>query len=338
MLRTPSPSATHADLRPAELNDQPLPTASPKVVPLKERQPGWAADFVYADGRVRVLKTGADLKLDWTLASEALLWFAYYLVVAARSLWVRLTKPTGPRLWFAPDSPRPWYLISAAAAWGGVRRARSPREADAAFYFDDSTWSPPCIPGHAKRFNFACTDVSKSRVAEVFEQVFGYPLAVDPQSWSGPAVEKGELNGVHDGRVVQCPTTPQPGKTYQRLIDTAEGDYSYDLRTPCVGGRPVVVWVKRKPLDNRFSIHNLAVMAQAPETVYSPRELKQIARFAAAMGLDWGGLDILRDGPSGRIYIVDVNKTDVGPVIALSWRDKFRSTDALSKALRALIG
>jgi hypothetical protein len=54
------------------------------------------------------------------------------------------------------------------------------------------------------------------------------------------------------------------------------------------------------------------------------------------MGLDWGGLDILRDR-DGRLYIVDVNKTDVGPVIALSWRDKIISMNRLSKALKQLI-
>nr|QQZ51201.1 hypothetical protein JKL49_08855 [Phenylobacterium glaciei] len=48
-------------------------------------------------------------------------------------------------------------------------------------------------------------------------------------------------------------------------------------------------------------------------------------------------MDILRDQPSGRIYIVDVNKTDVGPVIALSLRDKLASTEALAKALIALL-
>ena len=55
------------------------------------------------------------------------------------------------------------------------------------------------------------------------------------------------------------------------------------------------------------------------------------------MGMDWGGLDVLRDQPSGRIYIVDVNKTDVGPVIALSLKDKLKSTEALAKALIALL-
>ena len=48
------------------------------------------------------------------------------------------------------------------------------------------------------------------------------------------------------------------------------------------------------------------------------------------MGLDWGGFDILRDRADGQNYIVDVNKTDLEPVIALCWADKLRSMHRLS--------
>ena len=50
-----------------------------------------------------------------------------------------------------------------------------------------------------------------------------------------------------------------------------------------------------------------------------------------------GGLDILRDRQDGQIYIVDVNKTDLGPLIALSWVDKIRSMTRLGRALERLV-
>lgn len=297
---------------------------------------GWRDDFTFRAGRVQVKKTGADLKLDAVLLGECLLWFAYHLMVLGVALWRRITlRPPGPRLWFEPDTPRPWYLVRAAMTWGGMRLARAPDQADARFYFDDSTWAG-AAPS-AGLLNGDCRDVSKSHVAAVFEDVFGYPLALDPETWTGLAVDKGELNGAHDGRIVQCPAPRQPGRCYQRLVDTAEGDFIHDLRTPTVGGVPVVVWEKKKPGGDRFSIHNLSVRRLDPRDVYSPEELVLIGRFCAAMGLDWGGLDILRDRPSGRIYIVDVNKTDVGPVIALSWKDKLVSTAMLARALEKLV-
>jgi len=55
------------------------------------------------------------------------------------------------------------------------------------------------------------------------------------------------------------------------------------------------------------------------------------------MNLDWGGIDVLRDAQDGRIYVVDVNKTDMGPPIVLPLHEKMRSTAILAKALKAVI-
>ena len=295
----------------------------------------WTRDFVFQGGRVKVLKTGADMALDWALASEALHWFVYYVPVRLKALWTRTVAP-GPSVWFAPDRPRPWYLVWASAAWAGVRLAPDAHSAEVAFYFDDSATGSPPNEGPARRFNWHCTDVTKSRVAQVFEQTFGYSLAVDPGIWTGPMVEKGEDNGVHDGRIVQGPCPALPGKTYQKLIDNTDGDYVDDLRTPCVGGRPVTVFIKRRPVTDRFANHNSTSTLTTPQAVFSAREMTQISDFCRAMGLDWGGLDILRD-KDGRIYVVDVNKTDMGPPVILPLRDKLVATGLLAEAFLNLI-
>jgi hypothetical protein len=313
----------------------------PAPAPPGARPRFWAADFDLSPGRVRVHKTGAVLAVNWTLISECLIWFNFFVIVAVRSAWRRLSQAPGPAVWFAPDRPRPWYLVWSAAAWAGLRVAATPAEADACFYFHDSTWSPAAEPTHPRHFNYACRDVSKSHVARVFAEVFGYPLLLDPATHQGLAVEKSETNGDHSGRVVLCPTPRREGYCYQRLIDTTgEGEaaaFIHDLRTPTVGGRPIAVLTKRKPADDRFSIHNLSVTLSSPEAIYSPDELGLIGRYCQAMGLDWGSLDILRDRQDGRIYIVDVNKTDVGPVIALPLRDKLRSTMMLANALKQMV-
>jgi len=316
---------------------------SQTVPPAQRRHNGgrgaWMSDFQVRGGRVEVFDTGADLRLDGTLLGEIAVWLGYHAVVRLRSWWLRLVAAEAPRIWFTPVPPRPWYLVWSAAAWAGVRIARSPGEADAAFAFEDATWTV-----HHRRpalglpcFNFDCVDVSKTHVAEVFEQVFGYALAVNPAACTGVAVEKGELNGAHDGSLIVCPTARMPGRCYQRLVDTSDGAFTYDLRTACIGGHPVAVWIKRKPVGERFSIHNLGVTLHRPQDVFSPTELEQIAAFLSAMRADWAGLDILRDRADGRIYIVDVNKTDVGPIIALPFRDKLRSTRLLAAALRTML-
>lgn len=298
----------------------------------------WTADFRVERGRVKVRTTGADIPFDRALVAEALVWLAYYVPVRAKAAWTRLTRP-GPRIWFTPHRPRPWYLVWAAMAWAGGRIARSPEQADAAMFFEDSALGLSPNSGPAPHLNYGCTDVTKSHVAMVFEEVFGYPLALDPAFAEGPVVEKGEANGVHDGRVVQAPCPARRGKTYQRLIDNTAscGRFVDDLRTPCVGGKPVLVFIKRRPTSDRFANHNSAVSLVTPEAVFSAEEIAAIGRFCATMNLDWGGLDILRDRASGRLYVVDVNKTDMGPPIALPLGEKLAATRLLGDALLALI-
>jgi hypothetical protein len=294
----------------------------------------WTSDFEWAGRRLRVKATGAEVAIDLSTLSGFARWLPFYLTVRARQLSLALADR--PAVWFAPERPRPWYLVWAAVAWSGLRIARTPDEASAAFYFADSTRGAAPTATHRRRINFGCTDISKSRVAEVFEAVFGYPLAVDAERYVGDAVEKSEANGAHDGRVVSCPTRTRAGRVYQRLVDNIDLGEAVDLRTPFVGGRPVVVFVKRRPARERFANANTSIRLARPEEVFSAREIAKLSRFAAAMRLDWGGLDILRDRRTGLLYVVDVNKTDMPP-LALPWLDKLRAASRLGRALTALI-
>ena len=71
--------------------------------------------------------------------------------------------------------------------------------------------------------------------------------------------------------------------------------------------------------------------------MFSEDELAKISRFCHKMQLDFGGLDILRDNQDGRIYIVDVNKTDMGPPFALPLKEKLRAVDILAKQFKSVM-
>jgi len=295
----------------------------------------WISDFAWSDGHLVVRKTGIRLKITRALVNEIVQWALYLAVLNTVAAWTRLRRAPRPRIWFAPDRPRPWYLVRGAAMWSGIDVADTAADADAAIYFDDSTEGAAPPVSCVRRLNHACTDIGKSHVARIFEEVFGYPLSVDPLTSVGEIVEKPEKNGVHGGRIVMAPLPPRPGYTYQRVVDTRDDEgCCRDLRTPCAGGEPVIVWIKVKTPLGRFSIDNRRASLAEPAVVYTAREIELIRRFSARMGLDWGGLDVLRDRTDGRIYIVDVNKTDLGPVVALSWRDKLVSMHRLARALR----
>lgn len=302
------------------------------------RPKGWLSDFEWRDGRILIRKTGIVVRLDHHVLNEIFNWALYLALLHIASFATHLTGQPRLRLWFAPDRPRPWYLVRGAAMWSGIDLAERAQDADAAIYFDDSTIGDAPASMAARRFNHGCTDISKSHVARVFEEVFGYPLTVDPLEATGEIVEKPETNGVHGGHIVRAPCPPRSGFVYQRLIDTRDADgCCHDLRTPCAGGEAVLVWIKVKTPQGRFSINNRRAMLADVADIYTLQEQALIRQFTSRMGLDWGGLDILRDRNDGRIYIVDVNKTDLGPLIALSWKDKIRSMNRLSSALRRLV-
>ena len=291
-------------------------------------------DYEFRGRTATLRQTGNSARVGFALIAEVARWFLFYLIVVARMWWVRLTLPGRATIRFAPNTPHPRYLVRSAAMWAGLRLQRGDGPADAVFFFDDATISEP---PEAQALNAGCADISKSRVADIFGTVFGYPLAVDPATWLGDAVEKSEENGAHDGRIVACPRVRAPGRTYQRAIDTVRADgYAYDLRTHCVGGVPVIVWIKRRDPALRFAPPSLAVTRHAPGDVFDAAELADIGRFVRATRADWCALDILRDA-DGRIYIVDVNKTDAGPIHALSFADKLASIALLGRALSALV-
>ncbi|MEO1040452.1 MAG: hypothetical protein AAFX09_13005 [Pseudomonadota bacterium] len=292
----------------------------------------WWRDFHYEDGVMHVKKTGAEVPVEPGVVGETLNWMVFHARVEVER---RRIRRDGPRIWFAPDRPRPWYLIWPVVQLAGFRQAYSPEEADLGFFFEDLTEStPPLAPSGLPLINADCPDVSKSAVGRVFQQVTGRALKVDPTRWDGPMVGKSERNGAHDGRIESGPRAGD-GLTWQRLVDnTAPDGCVEDLRCPTVGGEIDVVYLKRRPLEKRFENHNSEVRLLNAADAFSDQERDMIRRFCAAMKLEWGGLDVLRDRRDGALWIVDVNKTDMGPPIALSISDKLDSTRRLGTMLR----
>ena len=301
----------------------------------------WFKDFEVKDGTLTVKETGAQLKIDWEIIHEALIWFVFYTTETVRRVFD--FTPASQRLNFAymPKAPRPWYLLAVMAKRAGTKTVKNLDVADAVFYFEDQTIAtPPQLPPNftGKAFNFNCGDISKSRVAEVFENIFGYAISVDPEKATGPIAVKSEKNGAHDGYIAQAPVPNDPDWVYQRLIDnTIDGKWGEDLRCPMIGGDIPFIYVKRRPITKRFANVNTSVTLQNVDDLLSKDEQAKLKKFAAAMGLDVGGIDVLRDKNSGKIYVVDVNKTDMGPPIILPLKDKNKSTKILTEYLIRII-
>lgn len=296
----------------------------------------WWHDFRYANGVMHVKKTGAAVPVEPGVVGDCCRWLVFHACIEAARQQV---PDTGVKVWFTPDTPRPWYFVWPVMAMAGLKFARNAGEADIAFVFDDTTFVPDhTLPAHLAVINGRCRDISKTHVAEVFEQVTGRALACDPMDPPGPYVEKSERNGAHDGRILTAPQPRREGYSYQRLINNIDdAGRVTDLRCFTLGGEIVSVFVKRRPQSMRFANSNTLVTLEDPSSLFTPVEQAMIARLCDAMGLDWGGIDVLRDRDTGELWIVDVNKTDMGPTIALDLRSKMFAVRKIAARLNAYI-
>ncbi|MCW5712999.1 MAG: hypothetical protein KIT43_00595 [Bauldia sp.] len=217
----------------------------------------------------------------------------------------------------------------------GIRVAVGTPDNRPLMYWEDETVNrTPAPPG---ALNGACTDIRKSTVDRVHREVFGYSAAIDPFVFDGAIVEKSEENAARDGVILAGPlASTRPGKVYQRLISNNRGDVLEELRIAVVFGTIPHVVICWKAAAVRFvRIANRAGLVE-PSKVLSAGEMERIAAFCAALGLDCGELDAIRDPADGRLYILDANKTPIGPARVLPLWQTLRSVALIGQALDRL--
>ncbi len=300
------------------------------------------SEFEFSGGGILAKETGAQIPWTPGFARDAVRIAAFIgMVQGVRAARVVKGREPRARICFFPKKPRSYYAIWPVCQLADVKIVDRPEEADLHFYFEDREFrtGPMRAPTSKAAFNVGCYDIRKSVVSRVFEEVFGYSLLIDPGTHRGLAVEKSEANGKHDGIIVSCPVAaPRSDRVYQRLVDnTFDGREFIDIRTPVVGGKAPFVYLKRRTRDLRFSNENHRVDLTPVDAMLSKSEQAQIAEFTRAMALDFGGLDVLRDRQNGRIYIVDANKTDMGPPSALSGDDKLKAMRGIADAFADLV-
>lgn len=237
-----------------------------------------------------------------------------------------------------PQRILPMYTIWKTCMLLGLRIEPAPEtRAEIAVYWEDTTVSTP-PRDISNLINARCTDIGKDVVEQRFAEVFGYPLAIDVATHNGPYVHKSRLNFAHNGTVRNGPIDRrEPDCVYERLIDNSiDGGWQVmDMRTAIVGTRIPVVFLLYRSITDRFGTDSRRGVVVDPDAVFSPTEQRQITELARAMGLDYGELDILRDAADGRIYIVDVNKTPVGPPRPLLLGERHRAMRLIASAFAA---
>lgn len=245
------------------------------------------------------------------------LWFRFFLGQSyVRALWRnRFSRKV---ILCYPDMPERYHMLYIICQVLGYRITTDRCVThDVVIYFADTTTRAADATLSELRergtvINGYCTDISKERVEDVFSRVFGYGMRVDPQTHVGPCVRKSNTNALHDGKIIQCPTTPEPGFIYQKVINNTIGENVYDIRVIISKHSIPVVAYRFRNVHDHFD--NTRGMTMGSATDYlSPDEMRKVFEFCDMIGLQYGELDILRDGDDGRMYIVDANNTPGTP-------------------------
>jgi hypothetical protein len=250
----------------------------------------------------------------------------------------RALPADAPTLDFYPLRPQPRTQIVRILALLGVRIGFDPRDARRVIAWDGGTWFDP---RHAARLptdaiNRRCLDVSKSAVERAWAATAGYPLAVDPLTYHGPMIAKSEINGAHDGRLIEGPIAVRdPALVYERFIDSSHAGVVTCIRTPVIGDEIPVTMIKWRRVPH-WVTGPAAVEPRPTADVFSPAEIELLLRFARQLGMDYGELDVVRDAATGLIYAVDANRTPV-PHPSLDPRDHDAIYRPMAEAFRALL-
>jgi hypothetical protein len=183
-----------------------------------------------------------------------------------------------------------------------------------------------------KVLNLNCTDISKEKVDELSVEIFGYGTFINPTTFNGKCVQKSNINAKHDGRVINCPVEKaEEGYIYQKVLDNkVDENFVRDIRVPLINGVIPFVYLKYRPVSDRFSNTNSHASLEKKENYLSEDEQAKIITFAEKVGLDYGELDVLRDNEDKKIYIVDVNNTPWGPPNHLPESDRQEALEKLA--------
>ena len=218
---------------------------------------------------------------------------------------------------FYPHTPKNHkYTIFQICNHLGLRATNNPKaQFITAMRWEDATFKKVSsllnqIHNNKSVININSVDISKTRVDLVFREVFGYSSMIDPLTFEGVCVRKSDINAQHDGRIVPCPILKkEKGFIYQKLINNRFDDaFTREIRAPVIGKRMPFIFLKYKPLTDRFKVSVKGEIAQ-PEDFLSAAEMHKIFAFCEKIGMDFGELDILRDRDENKLYIVDANDT-----------------------------
>ena len=251
-----------------------------------------------------------------------------YFTLLPLKFWylsVRLKKHPKKTILCYPEKPLYYHALQQICYFSGYTITNIPQEADTVVHFEDTTFRKHDqtlrqLSKKIKVINYRCFDISKEKVEKIQQQAFGYGMSVNPLTFKGRYVKKGNLNTLHNGIILDHPEKPEKGYVYQKLINHEVNGQLVVLRVVVIGRKIPLVYVKFRPVNHMFGFKNNRVEIVSPMEVMSGHEYNKILKFCRLFGFDLGELDVLRDVDTNKLYVVDANNTPASPPYQVSMK------------------
>ena len=214
-----------------------------------------------------------------------------------------------------PESDSVVYQLCQYLGYGLSNNPTQPF--DVAFkYFETTFFSPELLDILADIrdvvINANSLDISKQTIGEIFAEVFGYAIALDPTQATGLGVSKSNINRFRDGQCLALPIAPtaiDSYSVYQKFIDAEQNGQWFEYGVPIYDFIIPTVLIKSRKLTDQLTGQFHDIQLADVNNIFSDQEQQQLLIFAQKLGLDYGELDVLRDRHNNKIYVIDVNNT-----------------------------
>ena len=181
--------------------------------------------------------------------------------------------------------------------------------------------------------NDTLLNIKKDYIDDVFYDIFGYSIRIDPTTHVGYCGIKTSQNAVHGLKMLECPIQPYEVDTIPRVSNNGEPHYRIymklidtrisptiirDFRIVVMGGE--IVYLFEKHLDSSCLAHPQkgkyfkAYGYKHMNKFFSEDEVKKIYQYIQRTNTNFAEIDILRSNYDGKMYIIDENPVPGGGV------------------------